>query len=221
VGETDRRGGQATDTGNGTAGLGRSLQDIASQLRGETVTLQDVLTLLGEQGMLVFCAFLTLPFLLPISIPGVSTVFGAVIILLGIGIAFNRLPWLPQRLIERPIQVSSLKPILERGAVFVSRFDRLTHTRLTGLTSTTALKRLHGLALAFGGVLLLFPFGIIPLTNTLPGFAVLLLSIGILQRDGYFLIAGYVLLLLTVVYFGLLGFGALAAGRGLADFLRG
>ena len=31
-------------------------------------------------------------------------------------IAFNRLPWLPTRLMERPLSVANLKPVLERGA---------------------------------------------------------------------------------------------------------
>jgi hypothetical protein len=200
-------------------GLGETLNDVASRLTGETVTLRDVLGMLGEQGLLVFCAFLTLPFLLVVSIPGVSTVFGLVIILLGVGIAFNRLPWLPERLMDRPLPVESLRPVLERGAKFVTRFDRLTHPRLHHLTGTVTLRRAHGLALIFSGVLLLFPFGLIPFSNTLPAFAILFFALGLLQRDGYFIIAGYGMMLLTIIYFGILAVGAIAAGKGLASLL--
>ena len=200
-------------------GLGETLNTVASQLTGETVTLREVLGMLGEQGLLVFCAFLTLPFLLVVSIPGVSTVFGLVIILLGVGIAFNRLPWLPARLMERPLSVTNLKPVLERGAKFVSRFDRLTHPRLHHLTSTVMLNRAHGLALIFSGVLLLFPLGLIPFSNTLPALAILFFALGLLQRDGYFIIAGYGMMFLTIIYFGILALGAIAAGQGLASLL--
>jgi hypothetical protein len=202
-----------------TGGLGETLNAVAVQLTGETVTLREVLALLGEEGLLVFCAFLTLPFLIPVSIPGVSTVFGLVIILLGVGIAFNRLPWLPTRLMERPLSVVNLKPVLERGAKFVSRFDRLTHPRLRHLTSTVMLNRAHGLALIFSGVLLLFPLGLIPFSNTLPALAILFFALGLLQRDGYFIIAGYGMMILTIIYFGILALGAIAAGRGLASLL--
>ena len=200
-------------------GLGETLNAVAAQLTGETVTLRQVLSLLGEEGLLVFCAFLTLPFLIPVSIPGVSTVFGLVIILLGVGIAFNRLPWLPTRLMERPLSVGNLKPVLERGAKFVSRFDRLTHPRLRHLTSTVTLNRAHGLALIFSGVLLLFPLGLIPFSNTLPAFAILFFALGLLQRDGYFILAGYGMMVLTIIYFGILALGAIAAGQGLASLL--
>lgn len=197
--------------------LGATLEAVASDLSGETVTLRDVLGLLGEQGLLVFCAFLTLPFLLPVSIPGVSTVFGIVIILLGGSIAFNRLPWLPTRLMDRPMAVERLAPVLARGAKFVARFDRLTHPRLLYLTGSSALKRAHGLGLIFSGVLLLFPFGLIPFSNTLPAFAILFFTLGLLQRDGYFISAAYGMMFLTMAYFGALAYGALAAGKGLAS----
>lgn len=207
--------------GDSQTSLGQTLLNVSGKLQGESVTLREVLGLLGEQGLLVFCAFLTLPFLIPVSIPGVSTVFGAVIILLGIGITFNRLPWLPSRLMERPLSVANLVPTLESGAKFVSRFDRLSHPRLTGLTSTAILNRAHGLALLFSGVLLIMPFGFIPFSNTLPALSILFFAIGMLQRDGWFIIAGYVMMVVTLVYFSALFVGAIAAGQSLGALLSG
>lgn len=211
----------SVETHDAQASLGETLLTVARQLTSETVTLREVLALLGEQGMLVFCAFLVLPFLIPVSIPGVSTVFGAVIILLGIAITLNRLPWLPERLMHRPINVEKLVPVLERGAKFVSRFDRLTHPRLTWLTATGLLNRAHGAALTFSAVLLIFPLGLIPFSNTLPALAILFLALGMLQRDGLFITGGYLMMLVTIVYFGVLFVGAIAAGQGISHLLGG
>ncbi|MBK8136190.1 MAG: exopolysaccharide biosynthesis protein [Chloroflexi bacterium] len=201
--------------------LSATLIDVAASLHGDAVTLREILMLLGEQGLLVFCVFLTLPFLIPISIPGVSTVFGAVIILLGVGITLNRVPWLPARLMHRPFHVSRLVPLLHGGANFVKRFDRLTHPRLSYLTGTALVNRVHGFALTFGAFLLIFPFGFIPLSNTLPALAILFLALGILQRDGWFIAGGYAMLLVTMVYFGVLILGALAGGQALGSLLSG
>jgi len=201
--------------------LGNTLIEVASRLQGETVTLRQVLALLGEQGLLVFCAFLTLPFLIPVSIPGISTVFGAVIVLLGIGITLNRVPWLPKRLMHRPFHVSKLVPVLHGGAKFVARFDRLTHPRLQYLTATAGINQAHGFALTAGAVLLVFPFGFIPLSNTLPALAILFLALGTLQRDGWFVVAGYALLIVTLIYFALLVLGAIAGGQALGNLLGG
>ncbi len=205
-----------------SASLGHTLRAVASSLgHGETVTLREVLALLGEQGLLVFCVLLTLPFVLPVSIPGVSTAFGAVIILLGIGIVANRVPWLPAALMLRPLRVASLVPMLERGADFVARFDRFIHPRLRYLTATAALNRTHGLALTFSGLLLIVPFGFIPLSNKLPAFAILFLALGMLQRDGCIIIAGYSTVAVSVVYFGVLLALALAGGQALGHLIGG
>ena len=76
-----------------------------------------MLALVGEQGMLLFCVLLTVPFLLPVSIPGVSTPFGLLILFIGIGITLNRVPWLPAILMERRFAAEQLKPTLHKGRI--------------------------------------------------------------------------------------------------------
>lgn len=199
--------------------LSQALTETANNFTGETVTLREVLEKLGEHGLLAFCAFLALPFLIPVSIPGVSTVFGLVIILLGIGVTLNRVPWLPARLMSRPLLVAQLKPTLESGAKFVARFDRFVHPRMLNLTSSAALNRLHGMALTFSGILLIFPLGLIPFSNTLPALAILFLSLGIVQRDGRFILFGYAMMILTIIYFAVLAIGVIVAGQGLQSLI--
>jgi hypothetical protein len=194
--------------------LGVALQQLVGKIQGESITLRELLALIGEQGILLFCIILVLPFLLPVSIPGVSTVFGLVIILLGISLTFNRL-WLPDRLMDRAIRTAHLVPALEKGIPFLRRFERWIRPRLARLTTGALVNRINGLALIAGGVLLLFPLSFIPFSNTLPGVAILLLAIGMLQRDGYFIIGGYALLIATVIYFGGLFILAVMGGQSL------
>jgi hypothetical protein len=63
------------------------------------------------------------------------------------------------------------------------------------------------------------PFGFVPFSNTLPGIAILLLALGLLELDGMLLIAGHLMNVVTVVYFTTLVVGAIAAGRGLAGLM--
>ena len=53
------------------------------QVKSDTVSVRELMQMMGEQGLLVLCALMTLPFIFPVSIPGVSTVFGAAILLIG------------------------------------------------------------------------------------------------------------------------------------------
>ncbi|WP_117195688.1 exopolysaccharide biosynthesis protein [Rhizobium terrae] len=193
------------------------LRQLISGIRGQSVTLRELMDAVGEQGLLVICAIASLPFLLPVSIPGVSTVFGAAIILISLAITANRLPWLPKRILDRQLDTGKLVPALEKGANIVSRLDRFLKPRLSGLTTGRMVNRLNGLAITAAGVLLMFPLGLVPFSNTLPGIAILMLSTGMMQRDGLVVLGGYLFNVITVVYFGVLAYAAFSAGQGIAS----
>lgn len=189
------------------------LEDILHSIKGEHITLRDLLAMMGESGLLLLCAFLSLPFLFPVSIPGVSTVFGAGIVLISAAITLNRLPWLPSKVADRRLESGKLRPVLERGVTFLRKIDRFFKPRMTSLTSGAVMNRVNGLVLMGAGILLMAPLGLIPFSNTLPGVAILLLAAGISQRDGLVVLAGYVMVVLTIVYFAALAFLAYSAGN--------
>ncbi|QRI61887.1 exopolysaccharide biosynthesis protein [Shinella sp. PSBB067] len=194
------------------------LEDILHSIKGEHVTLRDLLTMMGESGLLLLCAFLSLPFLFPVSIPGVSTVFGAGIVLISAAITLNRLPWLPEKVADRRLENRKLRPVLERGVTFLRRIDRFFKPRLAAFTTGAVMNRINGLVLMGAGLLLMAPLGLIPFSNTLPGIAILLLAAGISQRDGLVVLAGYVMVVLTIVYFSALAFLAYSAGQSFNIF---
>ncbi len=201
--------------------LSKTLLHIIDAIKGDTVTLRWLLEEIGEQGLLILCILLTIPFLLPVSIPGVSTVFGAAIVMISIGITINRIPWLPHILLDRTLDVGKLVPVLRKGAQIVHRMDRFVHPRMRLLTTGAVMNRLNGLGILFGGLLLALPLGLVPFSNTLPALAILCLAVGISQSDGLFVLSGYLLLAATVLYFTILALLAFAAGQGLSGFLFG
>jgi len=201
-----------SDTDKSTSAV---LQDVIDSMDDEHVTLRQILERMGESGLLLLCGLLSLPFLVPVSIPGVSTVFGAGIVLIGIAITFNRLPWLPEKVADRKLERARLVPVLERGLKILRKFDRYVRPRLPGLTAGAVVNRFNGLVLTAAGVLLMMPLSFIPFSNTLPGVAILLLSTGISQRDGVVVAVGHLMVLLTLVYFAGLAYGAFAAGQSL------
>lgn len=194
------------------------LEDVIASINEEFVTLRQLLAGMGENGLLLLCGLLSLPFLFPVSIPGVSTVFGAGIVLIGLAVTLNTLPWLPKSLGDRKLESAKLRPVLERGVRFLRKIDKFFKPRLSALTAVGVMNRLNGLAIIAAGVLLMAPLGFIPFSNTLPGVAVLLLSMGVSQRDGLIVLGGYVMIGLTVLYFGGLAFAAYMAGQNLDLF---
>ena len=117
---------------------------------------------------------------------------------------------------KRAFPAGKLRTALQKGAVWLNRLERISRPRLSRLSQGAVMARLNGFMLVIGALLLMVPFGLIPLTNTLPGLAILFLSMGILQRDGGCILLGYLANLVTVVYFThLITAGAIAVREGV------
>lgn len=176
------------------------------------VTLLEIRDLIGREGMMLLTAFLTIIFLVPVSIPGVSTVFGGGILLLSIARMFRRPVWLPHKIGKRTVSTEKLRSGMERGLKWFQRLERVSRPhRMPWLMRGRFVGAINNLALILGAVLLMAPFGLIPFSNTLPAVALLFLAIGILQRDGVCILLGHLSNIATIIYFAvLIGGGAVA-----------
>jgi hypothetical protein len=184
---------------------------LANACPAAGITLRDLLAQLGERGLLMFCMVMTVPFLVPLSIPGSSIPFGILIALNGAGLIAHRTPWLPGRLMHRHLPRTQIVTLSAKGMQLFGRLERIIHPRLLPLTHGATMGRVNGLLLVLSGVLLTAPLPL-PFSNALPAYAALLLAAGTLERDGYFVVAGYVMVLLTIIYFGLV---AVLGGMGI------
>ena len=181
------------------------------------MTVDHILALIGPDSLLLFCMFLTLIFLVPVSIPGVSTVFGAAILLIGVSRLFNRNLWLPKRVMKRVISTEKLQAAFERAMKWLRRLERISRPhRLRWLTVGGPVAVFNNLSLILGAVLLMAPFGLIPFSNTLPALAILLLALGLMQRDGVCILLGHLANVGTILYFAfLIGGGGVAIKQAL------
>ena len=200
------------DEQDGESSLAEKMTATMDRLPPEGVTLVTIRNLIGREGMMLVTAFLTIIFLVPVSIPGVSTVFGGAILLLSISRLVNRQLWLPNRLKNRVVSTQKLRAGMQRGMKWFKRLEKVSRPRrLKGLTGGSLMGVVNNLALILGAVLLMAPFGLIPFSNTLPAVAILFFAIGLLQRDGVCVLFGHLMNVATIVYFGILiGGGAVA-----------
>lgn len=194
--------------------------NAAAALPQPSVTVRELLALIGEQGLLLFCVFLGVPFLLPVAVPGTAVLFGALLMLVGIGVTLNRVPWLPERLLARPLNSVHVAKILRHGAGLFARIERLFRPRLLALTHGATFNRANGVMLVFAALLLMAPLPLIPLTNTLPAIGIILLAIGMAERDGAVVLVGYLATAISAVYIGLLMYAAFWAGSAFAGRIR-
>ena len=199
--------------------LAESVEHVIRHLSGGEVTLREILSVIGREGMLVFCMLLALPFMVPVSIPGVSTVFGLIMVLIGVGIMTDRQPLLPDRLMRKRFPADRLRLALEKSAVWIHRLGRISRPSIPVMTRGIGMARVNGLMLIAGALLLMAPFGLIPFSNTLPGLAILFLAIGMLQRDGRSILLGYTTVILSALYFAFLLLGGIAVLQGVIEWI--
>ena len=207
-------------------GDGSSLREQLSAMiermpEGE-MPLGRLLDQFGGDGLLLLTIFLTLVFLIPVSIPGVSTVFGAAILLVGVSRLINRPLWLPQRVKHKALPAARLRPGLTAGLVWVRRMEKISRPhRLRLFVDGPGQGVINNLAFILAALLLMAPFGFVPFSNTLPALALLLYAIGFIQRDGGAILLGHLANIGTIVYFSVLIGGGGVAVRELFQRLTG
>lgn len=192
--------------------LREQIAQVIESLPEDHLSLGKLLEMLGEEGLLLLAILLTLVFLIPVSIPGVSTVFGAAILLIGISRLSGRPLWIPARLREKPLPVDKLRPALRSGMNWMQRMERISRPhRLPMFVDGKFMGVINNLAFILAAILLMAPFGFVPFSNTLPAVALLLYSVGFIQRDGGAVLLGHLANIATIVYFTVL-----IAGGGMA-----
>lgn len=177
---------------------------IIKKIPDENLTLSEIVDLLGKDGLLLFAALLTVIFLIPVSIPGFSTVFGVIIFFIGVSHLLNRSLWLPVRVKSKTVSAEKFRASLNKGIKWFRLLEKISKPqRLSFLIYNKIANKINDLFILIGSLLLMLPFGLLPFSNTLPAISILFLSIGILQKDGIIIILGHLSLIGSFIYFGL------------------
>lgn len=167
----------------------------------ERLSLNDVFLRTGGRGLFLFIILLCLPFVTPVSIPGVSNVFGVILGLLGLRMAFGLPPCLPPFIGARPLPPGFQKVL--RASTKVVRFlERWARPRKDKWLSRPAAHLVNGLLIALMAFCLALPLPpLVPFTNTLPAYAILFLALSIMEEDGVLIWVAYALAAATCGYF--------------------
>lgn len=188
--------------------LSARFQKIHELCVGHDMSLDELDVALGEDGAPLLTILLCIPFLFPVPLPGLSFVFGCAIIFLEMRTFFTVPPPLPTFLGRRRVSRALIERLSRRASDALVRIEHVFFPRLEGVTQGIG-RRMVSLAIIVSAIGLSLPFPpVIPLTNTFPALAIILLSIGMIFRDGLVACIGYFVAVFTWVYYVLMG-GAL------------
>jgi hypothetical protein len=169
---------------------------------GRLLTLNTVLDRTEGRGFFCLIILLCFPFLGPVSIPGTSTPLGAVIFLMALRLALRLSPRLPRWIGERRLP-RGFHRVLGQSAKVLRFLERwLVRPRRTGWLGWRLAWGLNGLVLALMAFCLALPIPpVIPLTNMLPAYAIVLVAFSMMEEDGVMVWLGYAVTVGALAYF--------------------
>jgi hypothetical protein len=146
----------------------------------ERVTLGEIMSRLEGQAFGLLLLLLALPNCIP-NIPGLSTIFGVMMIAPAVQMIFGRKDlWLPQRIKRWSIPRDALRMTIKGALPVLKRIERYVGPRWTVFVRPPFTQLLGLQTLVLAGVLILpIPFG-----NWPPGMTVAATALALLQRDG-------------------------------------
>jgi len=154
----------------------------------------------GHAFMIVLFSF---PLSLPIAPPFLGGPFGLVLAFLGLYLALGRKPRLPRFLRERPIPSHRFHGFVRKLIRVAKMLESFLRPRILLLTSMPWVRRCHAIYILLMALLLALPVPLpVPFSNTVVALPIFLTGLGLLERDGFFVLLGYAAALPCIIYYG-------------------
>lgn len=195
--------------------LSSQLKAVAERCKTESVSVEVLLNTLRGSPYLLLTALLSLPFLTPVPMMGLSMPIGFLIGLFGVYLIFGQKPIVPQNLMEVKIPQKFFPAVLKGTSNLLRGIEVFIKPRWRFFTNTMILWNIYGVLILLSSMLLLLPLPI-PFTNFFPALTLLLLSLGLIERDGICILLGVITFFMTLGFFALIFFG----GRELLQHLH-
>ncbi len=159
-----------------SAPISRIVAQVAAAFPGERISLGDMATAFGERAF----GMLLLLLLLPGLLPGMASVFGMPLLILGIqmGLGFRK-PKLPGILARQTIKRADLLRLASASSKGLSRIERYVRPR-AGFWTRPYGERIIGWLTAYVALMLILPG---PGTNGPPAFGNIVMALGVIEQD--------------------------------------
>ena len=194
--------------------LSEELRLLALRFDTQPACLREVVEQLQGRGYALVLILLCLPFLTPIPVPMVSTLFGAAIALIGLRQALGQRPRLPRRMLQMQIPAKWFPRLLKASSRIVRALEWILKPRWQWLHNRVVFRRVRAVLILLCGLKLLLPLPV-PMSNFFPAATALLLAASELEEDGLIYCVGLLAFVVSTAFFALLAFGGAASLRAL------
>jgi hypothetical protein len=195
----------------------RTFSDVLESLgygKDPKLSLKEMVEAFGERGFGAVILMLALMALIPWP-PGGKAVFSVPIILIAAELALQRdKVWLPRWLLKASVSRATYQGASQKILPRLRQVERLTRPRYPVLTGEAA-DVVVGLICILLALMMALP---VPFGDALPGLTLAIFGLGIIQRDGAFVIAGLIGTAICGVYLILVWATVVAVVHGIAHW---
>ncbi|HWH70450.1 MAG TPA: exopolysaccharide biosynthesis protein [Candidatus Sulfotelmatobacter sp.] len=187
--------------------LSRSLAALLAQpASAGSWTLNRLLERTQGRGLYLVVILLASPFIVPVSLPGLSPVLGSIIAWLMLRLALGKPPRLPRFLGERQLPPAVQQRVLGGSVRCLHWLERVARPRHTQWLGWRLAQVLNCGCIGFLALLLALPLPAPPFffTNSVPSYGIIVLAASLMEEDGVLIWWGYALLAANMIFFGLL-----------------
>ena len=187
------------------------LRNTLDHSKGKTISLGEIMLHLKNEGLVFLVLIVALPISIPIPTPpGFTTLFGIPLCLLTFQMIYKPdSVWLPKWLATKRIDVESFLHFIDKAEPWFLKATRFVKPRNQRFT-TISFEKIVGVLALLSSIVIALP---ILFANAIPSISIVVMSVGLLYRDGTTVIIGMIisiiglLIAITVVtvvaFFGL------------------
>ncbi|MDX2113533.1 MAG: exopolysaccharide biosynthesis protein [Alphaproteobacteria bacterium] len=173
------------------------LRDLLSKHTGDTISMHDITEGLRDRGFAILLLLFAFPMALPLPYPpGFSSLVSLPLLFLSLQMTIGRKSlYLPDMVGRKTMKTESLRTIIEKILPYLQKLELYFKPNREHLLSARIEQLIGFFSLVLAGCIML-PLSV--LSNTIPAAGISIMALGMLERDGRAVIAGFVV--------GLVGF---------------
>lgn len=164
------------------------IEDVVNSSSADRIPIRDLVDAMDSIGfglaMMIFAFGIIIP--LPPPFPSIISI-PLVVFSMQMVMGYSS-PKLPKRFAAVSVKRSVLAMLVQKSSPYIRKVERILRPRLSFMTSAGA-ERIVGLFTLIFSSFILLPM---PLSNFIPGLGILIISFGLLGKDGLVVIVGMV-----------------------------
>lgn len=174
------------------------LQSVVKDNISDFISFQEIKNSLHQKGFSLLMLFFALPLSIPLPVPpGLTTLPAIPLLIFSLQMILGHdSPWMPSWLGKKSIKRKTLAFMIEKTNPYIIKVETFMRPRMYFFSSNLGKK----ISACFTFIFAISIANPIPLSNMVPSLGIVLISFGLLCRDGLLIILGIIIGILGVLF---------------------